>query len=92
MSTVAPAAPAYGTYAPLTLIPGLMSAADQLMNYGVVHTPAALISAKGQPLQPQPGRSDRLEVSSPFCSLSFPLSLSATACLSNAFVPLFHDQ
>lgn len=53
------AASAYGSY-PLTLIPGLMSAADQLTNYGMM--PAAAPA-----LVKSPQRTDRLEVSlSPF--------------------------
>ena len=59
------AAAAYGTY-PLALIPNLMSTADHLTNYGLMHAPtaatAALITAKtaGQL------RTDRLEVGCAF--------------------------
>lgn len=56
-----PAGSAYGSYAPLTLFPGLMSTADQLTNFGaVVHTPTALVATKSSGLS---SRSDRLEVS-----------------------------
>jgi hypothetical protein len=48
------AASAYGSY-PLTLIPGLMSTAEQLTNYGVMTAPPALMKS--------PQRTDRLEVS-----------------------------
>lgn len=54
------AAAAYGSY-PLTLIPGLMSTADQLTNaYGVMSAPPAA-------LMKSPQRTDRLEVSKCFC-------------------------
>lgn len=65
-SIPAMAAAAYGSY-PLTLIPGLMSTADQLTNaYGVMSAPPAA-------LMKSPQRTDRLEVSkclmSCFCLL-----------------------
>jgi len=50
------AASAYGNY-PLTLIPGLVSAADQLTSYGVMPAPALIKSTQ---------RTDRLEVSCHF--------------------------
>lgn len=58
-------AAAYGPY-PLALIPNLMSTADPLTNYGLMHAPsaatAALITAKTAGHM----RTDRLEVSYAF--------------------------
>ena len=71
-----PSAASYTGYAPLTLIPGLMTAADQLSNFGaVVHAP---LVAKSLP--PAAGRADRLEVSS--CTRSRTRTRSATATAS----------
>ena len=68
----AAAAAAYGSYPhPLTLIPSLMSAADQLTNhYGVMPTAAPAVSAF---IKTPAQRTDRLEVSTSVCIASFVL-------------------